>query len=1185
MHEKQNNTFLSRFRLDDRVLQRGDIRTGKASVIGGFDPETGSRVVIKHWRRTQNVLDTDLQDIWHQELRQLHRLQGYPGAKEQIVSLLESGEDSNGFYLALLTGQRLPLANVLDSEPDQHWLKQAKLEKNRILIWSNFKRIARGLGILHTQGLLHRNLDSLAIYASGDEIADFQLSGFEWSIRLTANARVSPLTPNVSPGEFIVHSFHQDWQAFGALLTKTLGADPTSIIRRGRAGVSDLPYYLTGLERSLLSFLVRAKPDARIDSDVIMGRIDEIVRSLNSIITKRDDRLYLTATLGPNSDLSAAIRNASSRTIEMADIEAQLEFVRNDIRERPSLALVGAYAGEGTQRYLLLGRHLNYRLLPYRHIGVRGRTEPTWNIAITDSSADSRPQAADILDFKVLPSESVEVISRNELNRRFVSLQGRTPRWDQQLGDASSEFDSADSLRQYRALLLVQTLEALLIASEIWPVDIVDSLQNGGKTTLHLRYRADTEREKLSSALGLDSLATRMHEILLADQSRYEEDWKLTEDGVLGERDHERADWKFEDVIEEGGAKYLYVFEGTEPPPTQGALFLRKSSYQGTDRLMHRRVRALMALREHSELIDTIRDPGEIAKKTHETPLEDAAFFELDDSKQGTLKEIWATTPLYLLQGPPGVGKTRLVRELVRRRLNEDPSARILLSAQSHDAVVHLLGEIKKDQADLSSDVVVVRSRPRDDKRPSSEFDLSSQVKTLIDRVKHSRISNSLPLGLRQKLEALSFEAPSDDFSYLNNAQKRRRDRSVESLLLRGANLVFASTNSGDLERLIEERAQFDWSIIEEAGKATGPELLAPLLLSHRRLMIGDHKQLPPFGSDQLVRLLAEPTRISDALNFGGALIGRVFREAGLDDIEKEAKGADFASTCGEASAALMLFETLVENNLQKEKKSRFRLPIAGQLSEQHRMHPAIAELVAKTFYGGNLATPSSVISRFSTESPPFSFSKKSKILESPIVFIDMPWVQSTIGQKEIEKRPRYHNKSEVEVILRVLAQLQANENVTKPSIAILAPYREQTQRLKTAILESNNLGHLAKFDFQNLEDAPVGTVDSFQGNEADIVIISLVRNNARAGRRALGFLADPRRMNVLLSRARWKLIIVGSYEFLTSRFLTDALSDEGLAFLRDLLRVLLVLREREVASGPPNASLIACSEINLGGI
>ena len=87
--------------------------------------------------------------------------------------------------------------------------------------------------------------------------------------------------------------------------------------------------------------------------------------------------------------------------------------------------------------------------------------------------------------------------------------------------------------------------------------------------------------------------------------------------------------------------------------------------------------------------------------------------------------------------------------------------------------------------------------------------------------------------------------------------------RAFEGLILRAANVVFATTNSGEIERLIDERGQFDWSIVEEAGKATGSELLSPLLLSHRRLMIGDHKQLPPYRSDEMKKLLEESRRNS----------------------------------------------------------------------------------------------------------------------------------------------------------------------------------------------------------------------------------------------------------------------------------------------------------------------------------
>jgi superfamily I DNA and/or RNA helicase len=116
---------------------------------------------------------------------------------------------------------------------------------------------------------------------------------------------------------------------------------------------------------------------------------------------------------------------------------------------------------------------------------------------------------------------------------------------------------------------------------------------------------------------------------------------------------------------------------------------------------------------------------------------------------------------------------------------------------------------------------------------------------------------------------------------------------------------------------------------------------------------------------------------------------------------------------------------------------------------------------------------------------------------------------------------------------------LRADGTATEtPSIAVLSPYSQQVRRLGQAISEqrSGRLAHLSAFDSPLKATNFCGTVDSFQGSEADIVIVSLVRNNHHTTvRGALGFLSDYRRMNVLLSRARWQLVIVSSRNFLSA--------------------------------------------------
>lgn len=83
--------------------------------------------------------------------------------------------------------------------------------------------------------------------------------------------------------------------------------------------------------------------------------------------------------------------------------------------------------------------------------------------------------------------------------------------------------------------------------------------------------------------------------------------------------------------------------------------------------------------------------------------------------------------------------------------------------------------------------------------------------------------------------------------------------------------------------------------------------------------------------------------------------------------------------------------------------------------------------------------------------------------------------------------------------------------------------------------------------------------MDEFQGNQADIIVVSLVRNNHAKRGTGLGFLADGRRLNVLLSRAKRKLVLIGSWNFLLSRFSKDAqLSDDDP--MADFARVMRAL-------------------------
>ncbi|WP_311976961.1 C-terminal helicase domain-containing protein [Bradyrhizobium diversitatis] len=139
--------------------------------------------------------------------------------------------------------------------------------------------------------------------------------------------------------------------------------------------------------------------------------------------------------------------------------------------------------------------------------------------------------------------------------------------------------------------------------------------------------------------------------------------------------------------------------------------------------------------------------------------------------------------------------------------------------------------------------------------------------------------------------------------------------------------------------------------------------------------------------------------------------------------------------------------------------------------------------------------------------------------------------------------------------------------------------------RLDLALANARGeLPQLARFEKPKKRGGYEGTVDSFQGGEADVVIVSLVRNNGHSGMGALGFVRRRRRMNVLLSRAKWKLIIVTSLKFLhvhaRSYSGDKRLADEDREFLPLLVSVLDRLKGEKLEDGTPKVSIVEWAEL-----
>lgn len=183
---------------------------------------------------------------------------------------------------------------------------------------------------------------------------------------------------------------------------------------------------------------------------------------------------------------------------------------------------------------------------------------------------------------------------------------------------------------------------------------------------------------------------------------------------------------------------------------------------------------------------------------------------------------------------------------------------------------------------------------------------------------------------------------------------------------------------------------------------------------------------------------------------------------------------------------------------------------VARQLDVQYRMHAQIMAFSSAEFYENRLRADDSVAQHLLSDLPGV---QRNELTETAVTFIDT--AGANYDEQQAPESSSYHNVKEAELLLKKVAQLQA-ACVAATAIAVITPYSGQVRHLRDLLPDG----------------VEVGSVDGFQGREKEAVIISLVRSNMKG---EVGFLAETRRMNVALTRARRKLIVIGDSATITA--------------------------------------------------
>ena len=352
---------------------------------------------------------------------------------------------------------------------------------------------------------------------------------------------------------------------------------------------------------------------------------------------------------------------------------------------------------------------------------------------------------------------------------------------------------------------------------------------------------------------------------------------------------------------------------------------------------------------------------------------------------------------------------------------------------------------------------------------------------------------------------------------YISSAEVIEEDRRLYTKeLFESANVFGITCTSSDrfgqnnldtlsdygIEGIDIKSAGIDVVIIDEVSKSSFIDLLIPILYGKTVILVGDHRQLPPMY--EFAKLRAD-----DFEGLNPSIIN--------EEINKE-----FTRLCEEC-----FFKTLFE-----------RIPDAFKtmLVQQYRCHEDIMR-VFNHFYQGQLRL--GWPGQNNAKNHGIRIVSNGRVIIEPdkhVYFVDCKGFET-----HQQDSTSMYNSGEAEVVAELVRKINTylkehpREEADKLSIGIICTYGDQARRIKELMRKVKIDGFKT-----DVEKMIVSTVDDFQGDERDIIILSTVRNPEKPERSNPGFILAYQRINVALSRARRLLIVVGNKKYLETKGVID---------------------------------------------
>jgi len=436
-----------------------------------------------------------------------------------------------------------------------------------------------------------------------------------------------------------------------------------------------------------------------------------------------------------------------------------------------------------------------------------------------------------------------------------------------------------------------------------------------------------------------------------------------------------------------------------------------------------------------------------------------ADFVRLDDSQRAAAENALRAR-VHLMQGPPGTGKTTTICAMTERIVKEFEKNRSSSSGERRCPV--LLAADSNAAVNAMFRGLLEKTCIRSILRVGGDYSLQpDQKKFTLQRKLRRMPQYSKMRRLEATARQLFLKGELEEADRLRGYAKFLQKQMTKQIL-DGADVVLASFMSCGSNKCFPGNYAFQTVITDEASQATEPRSLCAVARCHGQLiLVGDHKQLPPVVKAE------DPPALREGLSV--SLFERL---------------RDLATQCG------------------------WPAECTSMLMTNYRMHPQIRQWPSNQFYENKIMDADCVAE---PRIPAWDVSYPDPTRQA-VHFVDTGLFA---GAGENEDRDRMSAKNQVEarlVVHFVTSLLKQQFDPTR--VCIISPYNGQVRLLKK-LLEKELTPEVA-------EKIRVGSVDSFQGSENDIIVLSFVRS------RELGFLVDPRRLNVALTRAKRMLVAFG---------------------------------------------------------